>query len=400
MTSTPTTWPTRPFSEVADYGVGRTPARANAAYWARTGDDIPWVAISDLEPYGVVTRTKETASRLALEEVFRGRLVPAGTLLMSFKLTIGRIATLGVPAAHNEAIISIFPRPGVDQRFLGYFLSHYDYDELQDRQIKGNTLNKSKIDRIPIPVPSEVEQRAIAAVLDKLRQAIDLQMSALCNLDRLKTAAMQLLFTHGPRGESKKETEIGPIPASWTIGPLGDLAQLQRGFDITKSAQSEGGTVPVVSSGGVKSFHDVAAVSGPGVVIGRKGSIGSVHYVDSDYWPHDTTLWCKDFLGNLPKFVFYRLQLVDMKRLDSGATNPALNRNFLHAEVISWPDVEEQRQIVGIMEAIDRKLDIHRRKRDTLDQLFKSLLHKLMTGEISVDDLDLSALPSIDGTAA
>ncbi|MGV7795922.1 restriction endonuclease subunit S, partial [Mycobacterium kansasii] len=96
-----------------------------------------------------------------------------------------------------------------------------------------------------------------------------------------------------------------------------------------------------------------AAVSGPGVVIGRKGSIGSVHYVDSDYWPHDTTLWCKDFLGNLPKFVFYRLQLVDMKRLDSGATNPALNRNFLHAEVISWPDVEEQRQIVGIMEAID-----------------------------------------------
>lgn len=400
MTSMPTTWPIRPFSEVADYGVGKTPARANPAYWATSNHDVPWVAISDLEPYGVVTGTKESASRLALEEVFRGRLVPAGTLLMSFKLTIGRVATLGVPAVHNEAIISIYPRPGMNQRFLGYFLSQYDYDELQDRQIKGNTLNKSKIDRIPIPVPSETEQKAIADVLDKLRQAIGLQAAALSNLDSVKTAAMQQLFTKGVRGESQKQTEIGPIPESWTIGPLGDLAQFQRGFDITKSTQSEDGTIPVVSSGGIKSFHDVAAVSGPGVVIGRKGSIGSVHYVDSDYWPHDTTLWCKDFLGNLPKFVFYRLQSVDMKRLDSGATNPALNRNFLHSEVISWPDVEEQQQIVDVIEVIDRKLDLHRRKRDTLHQLFNSLLHRLITGELSVDDLYLSALSASDGSAA
>ncbi|ORW22983.1 hypothetical protein AWC19_12480 [Mycobacterium palustre] len=319
---------------------------------------------------------------------------------MSFKLTIGRVATLGVPAAHNEAIISIYPRSGMDQRFLAYFLSQYNYAELQDRQIKGNTLNKSKIDRIPVPVPPEAEQRAVADVLDNLRRAIDLQERALNKLAQIKVAAMQQVFARGLRGDAQVETEIGPIPESWKIGPLGDLALFQRGFDITKSAQAEDGTVPVVSSGGVKSFHDVAAVSGPGVVIGRKGSIGSVHYVDSDYWPHDTTLWCKDFRGNLPKFVFYRLQLVDMKRLDSGAANPALNRNFLHAEVISWPDVDEQQEIVRVLEAIDCNIELHRRKRRVLDQLFESLLHKLMTGEVLVDDLDLSALPSIDGNAA
>ncbi|GAB4940699.1 restriction endonuclease subunit S [Mycobacterium avium subsp. hominissuis] len=400
MTSTEVPWPIRPFSEVADYGVGKTPARANAAYWAKSDYDIPWVSISDLQPYGVVTGTKETISRRAFDHVFRGRLVPAGTLLMSFKLTIGRVATLGVPAAHNEAIISIYPRSGMDQRFLAYFLSQYNYAELQDRQIKGNTLNKSKIDRIPVPVPPEAEQRAVADVLDNLRRAIDLQERALNKLAQIKVAAMQQVFARGLRGDAQVETEIGPIPESWKIGPLGDLALFQRGFDITKSAQAEDGTVPVVSSGGVKSFHDVAAVSGPGVVIGRKGSIGSVHYVDSDYWPHDTTLWCKDFRGNLPKFVFYRLQLVDMKRLDSGAANPALNRNFLHAEVISWPDVDEQQEIVRVLEAIDCNIELHRRKRRVLDQLFESLLHKLMTGEVLVDDLDLSALPSIDGNAA
>lgn len=243
-------------------------------------------------------------------------------------------------------------------------------------------------------------QQSIALLLRQAERAVALQDELIGLLEETKSTSMRQLFTRGLRRETQKETEIGAIPESWKIGPLGDLALFQRGFDITKSAQSKGGTIPVVSSGGVKSFHDVAAVSGPGVVIGRKGSIGSVHYVESDYWPHDTTLWCTDFLGNLPKFVFYRLQLVDMKRLDSGAANPALNRNFLHAEVISWPNVDEQQQIVEILEAIDRKIDLHRRKRDVLDQLFRSMLHKLMAGEISVYDLDLTELLASDGNAA
>lgn len=254
--------------------------------------------------------------------------------------------------------------------------------------------------RVEVPARPLDDQKRLVDLIGGVRKAYRIDDELIDVFAELKQTTMRELFSRGLRGEAQKETEIGPIPESWTLGPLGDLAQFQRGFDITKSTQAEGGTVPVVSSGGIKSFHDVAAVSGPGVVIGRKGSIGSVHYVDSDYWPHDTTLWCKDFLGNLPKFVFYRLQLVDMKRLDSGAANPALNRNFLHAEVIAWPDVEEQQQIVDVVELIDRKLDLHRRKRDTLHQLFNSLLHKLITGEISVGDLDLSASPASDGSAA
>lgn len=183
------------------------------------------------------------------------------------------------------------------------------------------------------------------------------------------------------------------------MGPLGRWVEFQRGFDITKSEQVLDGAVPVVSSGGVKSHHSVAAVQGPGVVIGRKGSIGSVYYVDSDYWPHDTTLWCRDFRGNLPQFVFYRVQILDLKRLDSGAANPALNRNFLHAELVGWPEIDEQREIVEVLDTLDHRIDLHRRKRNMLVELFASLLHKLMTGEISVDDLDLSALHTVGETA-
>jgi type I restriction enzyme S subunit len=87
-----------------------------------------------------------------------------------------------------------------------------------------------------------------------------------------------------------------------------------------------------------------------------------------------------------------------MKRLDSGAANPVLNRNFLHGEIVSWPEADEQRGIVAILDAIDCKIDLHRKKRAVLDELFKALLHKLMTGEIRVADLDLSAL-AVPGSA-
>src|SRR5438552_3827260 len=109
------------------------------------------------------------------------------------------------------------------------------------------------------------------------------------------------LVTEGTNGEPLKQTEIGPMPESWTVGRLDSFCVLQRGFDITKDEQIDG-HVPVVSSGGIKSYHNVAKVQGPGVVVGRKGTLGSVHYVDGAYWPHDTTLWVKDFRRNDPRF--------------------------------------------------------------------------------------------------
>jgi len=94
--------------------------------------------------------------------------------------------------------------------------------------------------------------------------------------------------------------------SGWKPAILQDLVFFQRGFDITKAEQKPG-NIPVVSSSGVNSYHSEAKVDGPGVVIGRKGSLGTVHYVDGPYWPHDTTLWSKDLKGNLPRFVYYFL---------------------------------------------------------------------------------------------
>src|SRR5687768_9542714 len=100
---------------------------------------------------------------------------------------------------------------------------------------------------------------------------------------------------------------------------LGDVVTFQRGFDITKSAQREG-PFPVITSSGPTSTHDEFKVAGPGVVIGRKGTLGTAFYVHGDYWPHDTTLWAKDFHGNDPHFVYYFLRTLGLERYDVGAS--------------------------------------------------------------------------------
>lgn len=212
----PDGWTEAYFADIADYSIGRTPARARSEYWVNDGGNVPWVAISDMKPHGVIRATKETISGLAFNKSFGGRIVPAGTLLMSFKLTIGRVATLGIDACHNEAIMSIYPHEGVNRRYLGYYLSQVDYSEHHDRQIKGNTLNKAKIDRIPVLLPPEPEQEAIADVLDLVVRAQELGSRLTALADGLRTTARDQLMTGELRVE---DLDLTALPrAAQSIG--------------------------------------------------------------------------------------------------------------------------------------------------------------------------------------
>lgn len=177
---------------------------------------------------------------------------------------------------------------------------------------------------------------------------------------------------------SKENGLSSPLATEWTTDRFDSFCVLQRGFDITKKDQKEG-NVPVVSSGGISSFHDEAKVRGPGVVIGRKGTLGTVHYIDRDYWPHDTTLWVKDFKGNDPRFTSYLLQSLKLKRFDTGAANPTLNRNLVHGEQVTYPPLPEQKKIAHILSTVQRAIEEQERIIQTTTELKKALMHKLFT---------------------
>ncbi|MBS0514329.1 MAG: restriction endonuclease subunit S [Proteobacteria bacterium] len=158
----------------------------------------------------------------------------------------------------------------------------------------------------------------------------------------------------------------------WIQANLGDFITLQRGFDITKVAQGEG-PYPVVSSGGIDSFHDHFMVKGPGVVIGRKGTLGTTFFVPGDYWPHDTTLWVKDFKGNDEKFIYYLLKNLPLQRLDSGSANPTLNRNYAHLVKVAAPRLAVQKKIATVLSALDAKIDLNNRINAELEALAKTI---------------------------
>jgi len=161
---------------------------------------------------------------------------------------------------------------------------------------------------------------------------------------------------------------------NWFETTIGEQATLQRGIDITRAEQRPG-RVPVVSSGGISSYHDTVQIKAPGVVLGRKGVVGSVYYIPEDYWPHDTTLWVKDFHGNHPRFIYYFFKSIAslIARMDVGSANPTLNRNHVHPIKVLWPPIAEQKTIAHILGTLDDKIELNQQMNQTLEAIARAL---------------------------
>ncbi|WGO97059.1 restriction endonuclease subunit S [Saccharophagus degradans] len=153
---------------------------------------------------------------------------------------------------------------------------------------------------------------------------------------------------------------------------IGEILTFQRGFDITKKEQTPG-VVPIVSSSGISSFHSQFKVKAPGVVIGRKGTLGTVHYIKQDFWPHDTTLWVKDFKGNDPRFISYFLKTLHLENFDTGSSNPTLNRNHLHKIKIIFPGLKIQQKIAAILSAYDDLIENNKRRIALLEKMAEEI---------------------------
>ena len=266
-------------------------------------------------------------------------------------------------------------------------------------------LPKASIGDAWIPLPAPSEQQVIAEFLDRATERIDklvgMNKELIERLKEKRTALISHTVNRGLPPAAARAAGIDPhpalkasgigwlgeVPAHWEIVRIGRKITLQRGVDITKGDQNEG-KVPVVSSGGISSFHDRALASGPGVIVGRKGTAGAVYYVESEYWPHDTTLWVKEFRGNNPRYVFYKLCSMDLSSFDTGSANPTVNRNLVHPVLASWPPINEQSTISRYLDTetsrIDRLVIRIEEAIERLQEYRKALITAAVTGKIDV----------------
>ena len=180
-------------------------------------------------------------------------------------------------------------------------------------------------------------------------------------------------------------TEQAKVPAirfagftdPWEQRKLGEVAPLQRGFDLPVN-QMTPGPYPVVMSNGIGGWHSKYMVKGPGVVTGRSGTIGSLHYIEQNFWPHNTSLWVTSFNGNEPRFIYWLYASIGLERFGSGSGVPTLNRNDVHDLRVGFPcDVAEQRRIGTFFSRLDTLITLHQRKYDKLVVFKKSMLEKM-----------------------
>ena len=199
--------------QICDIQIGKTPSRSVSEYW---GGELPWVTISDFAAGRIVTTTKERITRIGAAKSGSKR-IPRGTLLLSFKLSLGKRAFSGCDLFTNEAIaaLRVLDNDVADRDYLYWALGSADYDRLVDRAAKGKTLNKAKLKTLQIPLLPLAEQRRIAGILDAADALRAKRREALAQLDTLFQSIFLEMFGDPVTNPMKWDTfplrEVGEV---------------------------------------------------------------------------------------------------------------------------------------------------------------------------------------------
>ncbi|MGC6568694.1 restriction endonuclease subunit S [Streptococcus sp. VTCC 12886] len=154
---------------------------------------------------------------------------------------------------------------------------------------------------------------------------------------------------------------------------LGDLIEFQRGYDLPKS-EFRNGPYPVQSSNGILGYHIDYKVEGPGITIGRSGTVGIPHYLNENFYPHNTTLFVKDFKGNDRKYIYYLLKHLKLNDFKTGSGVPTMNRNHLHPlKVNAFIDKNYQVKLSSILSILDQKIALNNQINEELEAMAKTL---------------------------
>lgn len=236
-------------------------------------------------------------------------------------------------------------------------------------------ISKKGMMEIEVPIPSLTEQGKIGEYLNKIDHIINIHQRKLTKLQLLKKSMLTKMFPKD--GARVPEIRFQGFHDDWEYRKIFDIAPLQRGFDLPTAKMSPG-KYPVVMSNGIGGYHSEYKVKGPGVITGRSGTIGKLHYTDNNYWPHNTTLWVTDFKENFPKFIYYLYDWLDLSRFEAGSGVPTLNRNDVHNTKVAIPIVyDEQKKIATYLDDLDNFITLHQNKLSKLQKIKQAMLSKL-----------------------
>ena len=243
------------------------------------------------------------------------------------------------------------------------------------------------------PLP---DQTTIASFLDKKTANIDALIEKdkklIVLLKEKRTALINHAVTKGLDKNAKmKKVNLlicDETPENWQVIRIKFVIRLSRGVDLSNDDFEEG-NIPVYGSNGIIGYHNEATSKGPGVTVGRSGSVGEVNFVNEErYWAHNTSLYLQEDYGNNVRYIYYLLSILDLKHLAAGSAVGTLNRNYIHDLFVSLPSKQEQQKIVEYLNKatskIDKTIKLIEKKIKLLEEYKKSLVNHVVTGKVDV----------------
>jgi type I restriction enzyme S subunit len=301
--------------------------------------------------------------------------------------------------------------------FLYWMMRAPPYRDHIIASAKGTTivmLTKDAVENYTFPLPPLPEQRAIAGVLGALDDKIEVNRKTARVLEGIARAVFTSWFVDFDpvrrRAASRPAQPAAPLPADLAAlfptrlvdSPIGEVPEGWRvarvdevcAFEYGKAMKAEDrkvGTVSVFGSNGQIGTHDTALVRGPGVVVGRKGNPGTVIWVESDFFPIDTTFYVAPgaSIGDgTTYFLYWSLERLNLPRLSADSAVPGLNRNMAYGEQIVIPDAKMIATFDALMSPLRRRCANAARQSATLAALRDALLPKLISGELRIADAE------------
>lgn len=348
--------------DVFNLQMGKTPTRANSAYWTDGTND--WVSIADLSGYEkYVEGTKEKITDLAVQESGIKK-VPANTVIMSFKLSLGKTAITKEPVYTNEAIMAFLPSGKYDicPDYFFHLFSGKDWSDGTNRAVMGATLNKATLSNIEVDVSPLEEQRRIAAVLDKVTDLIAQRRAQLDKLDLLVKSRFVEMFG-----------DININNKSWDTQSLGSLCNIVRGGSPRPIEQYLGGNIPWIKIGDATEGDDIYLhttkdhiipegikksrfINAGSLIFANCGvSLGFARIITFDGCIHDGWLALQDIDSKINKI--FLLQCLNQmteyfRKIAPTGTQPNLNTSIMKAHQQIIPPLKSQNEYVDFLQHV------------------------------------------------
>lgn len=256
------------------------------------------------------------------------------------------------------------------------------------------TLNQNHLHKLTIKIPPLSVQKKVAAVLSAYDDLIENNDRRIALLEKMAEEIYREWFVRLRFPGHEQVTFHKGIPEGWERKRFDEFCLLQRGFDLPDD-KVKPGIYPVVASTSIKTYHSEFKVQPPVITTGRSGSLGTVLFVNSPAWALNTTLFVKNFFGNSPYLIYYTLKFLKLENFNAGAGVPTLNRNHLGGLYMPVPPKDLQDEFDGKISIIFRQKEILAKATDALKQTRDRLLTRLISGKLSIEDLDIQFPPSM-----